>query len=152
MLKVQKLRDQLGTRITITWSGRNTHRVRTWGGKKNQSFFLKGNELKIILKCILGGVGGPKKNTPSCSVPTPYQLRTSSVPVTPYTLRTKCVPSAYNPRRKTLLDSDWSRSFWTLSLLVGAVTFLRLRKELLGFFTFHFSDPYDKILLVNVLT
>ena len=117
MLKVQKLRDQLGTRITITWSGRNTHRVRTWGGKKNQSFFLKGNELKIILKCILGGVGGPKKNTPSCSIPTPYQLRTSSVPVTPYTLCTKCIPSAYNPRRKTLLDSDWSRSFWTLSLL-----------------------------------
>ena len=34
MLKVQKLRDQLGTRITITWSGRNMHRVRTWGGKK----------------------------------------------------------------------------------------------------------------------
>ena len=64
-----------------------------------------------------GGVGGPKKNTPTCSVPTPFKLRTSSVPVTPYTLRTKCVPSVYNPRRKTLLDSDWSRSFWTLSLL-----------------------------------
>ena len=30
------------------------------------------------------------------------------------------VPSAYNPRRKTLLDSDWSRSFWTLSLLEHA--------------------------------
>ena len=41
MLKVQKLRDQLGTRITITWSGRNTHLVRTWAGIKKSKFFFK---------------------------------------------------------------------------------------------------------------
>ena len=47
MLKVQKLRDQLGTRITIRWSGRNTHRVRTWGGKKIKVFFKRNTPLKI---------------------------------------------------------------------------------------------------------
>ena len=73
--------------------------------------------LKMILKCILREVGGPKKILRAA----PYQLRTNSV-LAPYpSLRTHSIPSAYNPRRKTLLDSDWSRSFWTLSLLTACL-------------------------------
>ena len=60
----------------------------------------------------------------------PYLLCTRSVP-TPYpALRTHSIPSAYNPRRKTLLDSDWSWSFWTLSLLFSTALLGSLLRDL----------------------
>ena len=69
------------------------------GGGENQSFFLKGNQLKIIKKCI-GGRGEPKKK---------YFKP----------LRTNSVPSAYVI---LMLVSDSWWSFWTLSVLDGSHT------------------------------
>ena len=77
MLKVQKLRYQWGTRITITWPRRNTHLVRSSGGYKNKSFFLKKHPPKIQFYIDLNQYCHPHPPAVSThSVRTLYNVRT----------------------------------------------------------------------------
>ena len=81
------------------WLRRNTHRVRSWGGKKIRVFFLKKHPLKIDSTSIWTNIVTP---TPLQSIPTLYALRTTCLcpinitcRIQAYPVHTNSVPTPY---------------------------------------------------------